>query len=133
MGLGRLRDLLMGGDDVLMMPRAHRVEVYTAAARRRRWSAEEKGQVIDDSYSTSVGEAAARHGVSKSQLFNWRREARRELTGFARIEVDDGEASGIASVGGLIEIQLGGGAVRVAPGADARMVTAIIMALRAGH
>ena len=118
---------------MLMMPAAHRVEVYTAAARRRRWSAEEKAQVIGDSYATSVGEAAARYGVSKSQLFNWRREARRELTGFARIEVDDGEGNRMSPVGGLIEIQLGGGAVRVAPGADARMVTAIIVALRAGH
>ena len=33
MGLGRLRDLMMRGDDVLMMPRAHRVEAYTAAGR----------------------------------------------------------------------------------------------------
>ena len=133
MVLAGLRDLMMRGDDVLMMPAAHRIEVYTAAARRRRWSAEQKAQVIDDSYATTVGEAAARHGVSKSQLFNWRRDARRGLMGFARIELDEGGASGMAPGGGLIEIQLGGASVCVAPGADARMVTAIIMALRADH
>lgn len=122
-----LRDLMMRGDDVLMMPAAHRVEVYSGTGRRRRWSADQKAQVVGDSYASSVGEAAARHGVSKSQLFNWRRDARRSVTGFARIEVDDG---GAPAGDGLIEIQLGGASVRVARGADGRMVTAIILALR---
>jgi transposase len=119
---------MMRGDDVLMMPAAHRIEVYTGAGRRRRWSVDQKAQVIADSYASSVGEAAARHGVSKSQLFNWRREARRSVPGFARIELDDG---GPAPGDGVIEIQLGGASVRVARGADGRMVTSIIMALRA--
>jgi transposase len=121
---------MMRDDDVLMMPGAHRIEVYTGAGRRRRWSVGQKAQIIADSYASSVGEAAVRHRVSRSQLFNWRREARRSVPGFARIEVDDGEASAGDS---LIEIQLGGASVRVARGADGRLVTAIIMALRAGR
>jgi len=40
---------MMRGDDVLMMSPAHRIEVYTGTARRRRWSAQEKAQVIEDS------------------------------------------------------------------------------------
>jgi transposase len=118
---------MMRGDDVLMMPAAHRIEVYTGAGRRRRWSADQKSRIIEDSFASSVGEASARHGVSKSQLFNWRREAR-AVTGFARIEIDDG---GVPASDGLIEIQLGAALVRVSRGADGGMVTTIIMALRA--
>jgi transposase len=126
---------MMRGDDVLMMSPAHRIEVYTGAARRRRWSAQEKAQVIEDSYATSVGEAAAQHGVSKSQLFNWRREARvsGSAVAFARVEVDDGAAAGGQIRAGLIEVELGGASVRVAQGADPRMVTTILTALRSGR
>ncbi|HQT55386.1 MAG TPA: transposase [Phenylobacterium sp.] len=126
---------MMRGDDVLMMSPAHRIEVYTGAARRRRWSAQEKAQAIEDSYASSVGEASNRHGVSKSQLFNWRREARvsGSATAFARVEIDDGAATGGQSRAGLIEVELGGASVRVAQGADPRMVTTILMALRSGR
>ena len=126
---------MMRGDDVLMMSPAHRIEVYTGTARRRRWSAQEKAQVIEDSYASSVGEASAQHGVSKSQLFNWRREARvsGSAVTFARVEIDDGAATGGQTRAGLIEVELGGASVRVAQGADPRMVTTILMALRSGR
>lgn len=67
---------MMSGDDVLMMSATPRIEVFTGKGRRRRWSPDEKARIIEDSYATSVGEASARHGVSKAQLFNWRRDAR---------------------------------------------------------
>jgi transposase len=125
---------MMSGDDVLMMRPAHRIEVFTGTARRRRWSAEQKAQVVEDSYATTVGEAAARHGVSKSQLFNWRREARdasASLT-FAQIEVTGADEPTRAPTTGLIELQLGGASVRIWPEADRQMAAAIVMALRAG-
>lgn len=123
---------MMSGDDVLMMPGAPRIEVYTGTARRRRWSVEQKGQVVEDSYASSVGEAAARHGVSKSQLFNWRREARdgdRALK-FARIELEGSDGSRGAVASGVIEIQIGAAAVRIPPGADPRLVATVLTALR---
>ncbi|WP_442957145.1 transposase [Phreatobacter sp. AB_2022a] len=58
------------------MPGSPRVEVFTGSHRRRRWSDEQKAAIVAESYETSVGEASARHGLSKAQLFNWRREAR---------------------------------------------------------
>lgn len=124
---------MMSGDDVLMMPPAHRIEVFTGTARRRRWSAEQKAQVVEDSYATTVGEAAARHGVSKSQLFNWRREAREASAGmtFAQIEVAGADETPRAPTTGLIELQLGGASVRIWPEADRQMAAAIVMALRA--
>ena len=124
----------MTGDDVLMMPAAPRIEVFTGTARRRRWSAEQKARIIEESYATSVGEAASRHGVSKSQLFNWRRDARDGSSlEFARVEIE-GASPPLAETGpGVIEVALGGGLVRLSPGADRKMALAIIMALKAGR
>jgi hypothetical protein len=50
---------MMSGDDVLMMPMAHRVEVFNGIGRQRRWSREQKRKIIEDGFATSVGEAAA--------------------------------------------------------------------------
>jgi transposase len=125
---------MMTGDDVLMMPAASRIEVFTGTARRRRWSAEQKARIIEESYATSVGEAAARHGVSKSQLFNWRREARDGASlEFARVEIEGAGPPAAETGPGVIEVALGGGLVRLSPGADRKMALAIIMALKAGR
>jgi len=123
---------MMPGDDALMMPSARRIEVFTGAAPRRRWSAQAKAQIVAESYETSVGETSARYSLSKTQIFTWRRDAREASgsLGFARVEVDDA-GSGEAPQRGAIEVRLRGGSVSVAPGADPMMVTAILMALRA--
>jgi transposase-like protein len=81
---------------------------------------------VAESYSSSVAEAASRSGVSKTQLFSWRRQAR-QASGFARVELTDPERP---RVGGLIEVQLAGGLVRIEPGADAALVGTILVALR---
>ncbi len=124
----------MSGDDVLMMSATPRIEVFTGKGRRRRWSPDEKARIIEDSYATSVGEASARHGVSKAQLFNWRRDAREgQKVEFARVELDEPVAAGAGPGPGVIEVALGAGRVRLGPGADRRLATAIIMALKAGR
>jgi hypothetical protein len=46
------------------LPSSRRIEVFTGAAPRRRWSAEAKAQIVAESYETSVGETSARHSVS---------------------------------------------------------------------
>ena len=122
-----LRVLMMPGDDVLMMPSARRIEVFTGTARRRRWSPELKAQIVAESYTSSVGEMAARHDVSKTQIFSWRREAR-QASLFARVEVDDASLAGPQR--GLIEVRMRAGSVSIEPGADRMMVTAILMSLR---
>lgn len=119
---------MMSEHDVLMMPGPSRVEVFTGTHRRRRWSDEQKAAIVAESYGTSVGEASARYGVSKAQLFNWRREAREPgvaLT-FAQVAV---EAEQPAS----IEVAARGVLVRIRPGADPSVVTAIIGVLSAGR
>ncbi len=67
---------MMPGDDVLPKPLDRRVEVFTGVGRRRRWSAEAKARIVAESYATSVGEVADQYGLSKTQLFTWRRDAR---------------------------------------------------------
>jgi len=124
---------MMTGDDVLMMPASHRVEVFTGTSRRRRWSRELKTQIVEHSYATSVGDASSRYGVSRSQLFNWRRETRADQPGieFARVEVEAADRSDGGLGPGVIEVTVGGGAVRLGPGADAGLAAAVIMALKA--
>ncbi|MBX9741280.1 MAG: transposase [Beijerinckiaceae bacterium] len=50
--------------------------------RRRRWSDEEKTGIVAESFrpGVSVSWVARRHGVSASQLFNWRKAARQAST-----------------------------------------------------
>jgi transposase len=121
---------MMPGDDVLTMPVARRIEVFTGTGRRRRWSAEAKAQIVAESYETSVGEVSDRYSVSRTQLFSWRRDARG--LGFAPIVVEDpagGPGSDVAD--STIELELAGARVRIGRTADPRMAVAVIGALRA--
>lgn len=123
---------MMRDDDVLMMPAARRIEVLTGPGQRRRWSAEAKAQIVAESYETSVGEVAARYSLGKTQVFTWRRDARRSA--FAQVVVDDaGPGSGEAAPDGAIEIELVGARVRIGREADARLAVAVIGVLRAGR
>src|SRR6187397_3201075 len=56
-------------------PRAERVEVITSVQRRRRWSTEEKVQIVEETYlpGNSVSLVARHHGIAANQLFTWRR------------------------------------------------------------
>jgi hypothetical protein len=52
-----------------------RVEVITSVQRRRRWSAEEKARIVQETFAPgmSVSLVARQHGVAPNQLFTWRR------------------------------------------------------------
>ncbi len=139
---------MMPGDDVLPEPVARRIEVFTGAGRRRRWSCEAKARIVAESYATSVGETADRYGLSKTQLFTWRREARTKLSApteplFTPVVVDPPpEPPALASPktlrrrsrrggDGGIELEIDGVVVRVGRRAQAKTVAAIIRALKA--
>lgn len=59
------------------MPRVSTLEVIETGSRRR-WTLEEKQRIVAESFSAPrlVSATARRHGLSSSQLFNWRRQAR---------------------------------------------------------
>ncbi len=54
------------------------IEIITSVQRRRRWSTQEKLEIIEESElpGVSVSAVARKHGVSPSLLFNWRRLAK---------------------------------------------------------
>ena len=54
------------------------IEIITGNERRRRWSIEEKLQIVAESHEPGacVKAAAARHDVYPSLVFNWRWQVR---------------------------------------------------------
>lgn len=52
-----------------------RVEVITSVQRRRRWTAEEKIRIVEQTYmpESSVSLVARQHGIAPNQLFAWRK------------------------------------------------------------
>ena len=52
-----------------------RIEVITGAARRRRWTTEEKLRIVDETLrmGESISIVARRHGVAPNLLYRWRR------------------------------------------------------------
>ncbi|MGE5512944.1 MAG: IS66-like element accessory protein TnpA [Bacteroidota bacterium] len=134
--------------------RLRRIEVITGAERRRKWSAEEKAEIVAESLAEGavVSDVARRHGLSPQQLFGWRARARAAVKGsvpscdatpsFVPAIVENEPASPAApalpatvmaagtagSDPGSIEIALGGVIVRGE--ADPRALTAVLKALR---
>jgi transposase len=58
-----------------MTGKIDRIEVITSVQRRRRWSAEEKARIVQETYAPgmSVSLVARQHGIAPNQLFSWRR------------------------------------------------------------
>jgi transposase len=136
-----------------------RVEIITGPERRRRWSDEEKLQLVAEACrpGNSVSQVARQRGISASQLFGWRRQAlakgllsdhrpeqsavpaltfapveiAEEPTPDAREEVRPARRRKATRTSGTIEIELeSGDRVRVEGCADAGLVARIITALR---
>ena len=127
-----------------------RLEVFTGAGRRRRWSREQKAQIIAESYTggESVSAVADRHGLTAQQLFAWRRDAGREAAAdagdaglaFAPVMIDDAQAprpalqrpaATAAWPQAAIEIEISGATVRVPPGADVGTLLAVLCTVKA--
>jgi transposase len=131
---------------------ARRLEVFTGAGRRRKWSNEDKARIVAEIEASgdSVCAVARRHGLSPQQLFGWRRQLRD-----AAVRPSDAEGlefvPAVLDVGvpapvlgeeakaprrksrpdvGMIEIVVDGVTIRIG-GADANMVAAVVRALKA--
>jgi transposase len=122
-----------------------RLEVFTGAGRRRRWTAEQKAGIVAESYAgaETVCAVARRHGLTPQQLFAWRRAARDRADdgvdenglAFAPVIVDGippYSAAPTARRGEplLIEIVIGAVTVRVPPGIDAASLRTVLCAVR---
>ena len=90
---------------------------------RRRWSAEERRHAVEETQHLPVSAVARKHGVAKSLLFRWRKEAglsgkRKKIEAFVpvRIAAPPGISLPLPSASmpvtleaGTIEIELVGG------------------------
>jgi transposase len=135
-----------------------RFEIFTGAGKRRDWPPEVKASIVAESYSgaETVCSVARRHGLSPSQLFTWRREFRKQLEAqgmrlpmataqapsFVPAVIDPLPASDPApmarhprkrrrSKAGAVELEIDGVTVKIARGADAGVIAAVIEALKA--
>jgi transposase len=117
-----------------------RVEILTGPRRRREWSEDDKARAVAESCAPGavVSEVARRWQIAPQQLFTWRREARvasPEASGAAALGfvpiVSDPPAAGVASSGAVLEVALAGAVVRVSPGVDPALLSAVLRAVRA--
>jgi transposase len=84
---------------------AQRIEVITRGERRRRWSIEEKREIVAASLQPGVrpSEIIQRHGITSGQLYAWRQQLARRIGGdlaqsapsFARVAVETGQRNAV--------------------------------------
>jgi transposase len=139
-------------DNAITKP-ARRLEVFTGAGRRRKWSNEDKVRIVAEIEASgdSVCAVARRHGLSPQQLFGWRRQLRETAAGhseakevrfvpaivdeFAPAPACGEERKALRRKSepeiGMIEIEVDGVTIRVSQGADANMIAAVVRALKA--
>ncbi len=73
----------------MALPDGQRGEVISVVQRRRRWTTEEKLALVEEAMrpGSSVAGVADRHSMSRSLLFEWRRQAREgTMPGLVRTE-----------------------------------------------
>jgi len=112
----------------------HMIEAVTdrlegAPRQFRRWSDEFKAEAIAESMvpGANVSAIARRLGIDPSQLFTWRRNARRK----AEVDVDTVQGMGSSVEGSIMEIMIGDAVIRVDVGIDASDLAKVIRAVRA--
>jgi transposase len=112
-----------------------RVEIRSGVGRRRRWSAEEKGRIVAESYAPDavVSEVARRHEISPQHLFGWRKAAR---DGRLTLPADEGTTfvpvmMVTPKARPSITIETAGVVVRAECGVDVGWLAAVLGAVKA--
>src|SRR5260370_39070646 len=118
-----------------------RVEVRTGVGRRRRWTEEQKGRIVAESYRAGavVSEVARRYEISPQHLFAWRKAARagllvlpneEELTSVPIVTPGDNSTTvGTPQEIRLIRIEIAGAVVHAGPGVDLVFLTGVLRAV----
>lgn len=114
--------------------------VISGPERRRRWSAAEREEIVLASFAPGavVAEVARQFDVSTSLIYQWRRNAQQSETMFVPAVVAADEVPVAAAAPGdgradspAIRLNLAGGTeVNIAATAPARLVLAVLQALR---
>ena len=138
-----------------IMEPVRRLEVFTGAGRRRKWSDEDKARIVSETVASgeSVCAVARRHGLSPQQLFGWRRQLGKAAAQHSETEELQFVPAVVDTVAqapvvrrqrhtprcksqpdiGTVEIEVDGVTIRAGRGADASMIAAIVEALKASR
>lgn len=136
---------------------AQRFEVFTGAGRRRDWPPEVRASILAECWpgGEPVSAVARRYALDPSQIYGWRKELAKQFKeqglGVSSVE-PDGAAfvpavmmpDPVPGVGparrsrrrqrrvasAVVELEIDGVAVKIARGADAGVIAAVIDALR---
>ena len=118
-----------------------RMDIRTGVGRRRRWTAEQKGLIIAESFApgASVSDVARRHEISPQHLFQWRTAAKAgrlafpvdDEAMFAPIVLENCTSAAAVSDSFGLEVEIAGAVVRVNSGTDLRLLAAVVQALKA--
>jgi transposase len=120
-----------------------RVEVRTGVGRRRRWTEEQKGRIVAESYRAGavVSEVARRYEINPQHLFAWRKAARagllvlpneEELTFVPIVTPGDNSTTvGNPQESRLIRIEIAGAVVHAGAGVDLVFLTDVLRAVKA--
>jgi transposase len=132
-------------DSHMRTAQVERLEVVDTG-RRRRWSDAVKLKIVLESFEAPrlVSATARRHGISRSQLSQWRRWFRPERKDVANPEIGFVPAMVVAepaapvpanmAASGVIEIELASGVrMRITGVVDAGTLSATVAALAAGR
>ena len=148
--------MIISGDDPVSRG-AQRFEVFTGAGKRREWPPEVKVSIVAECYTgrEGVSAVARRHGLDPSQLYVWRRDLRKqfedeglalpsaapEAAAFVPAVIEPGAVQDLAPVrralrrrratAAAVELEIDGVTVKIAHGADAGVISAVIDALKA--
>jgi transposase len=112
-----------------------KVTLITGAERRRRWSADEREQILAavNAPGAVVTEVGRRWDICTSLIYKWLREERHAAreSGFMPVIVKS-EPHAVASdpPDAAITVDIGGARVRIGAGAPAGLVMATLKALR---
>jgi transposase len=113
-----------------------RIEVITGVGRRR-WSEEQKAAIVAETLEpgAAVSEVAQRHGVSASQVFSWRKAARKQAAvpaaypAFVPAAIEPGPSTPVRMGYALIEVEIEGAKIRIPPDAAPETVLAVLEGL----
>ena len=147
--------MIISGDDPVSKG-AQRFEVFTGAGKRREWPPELKASIVAECCPGrgSVSAVARRHGLDPSQIYVWRKDLLKQLEvkvlphpaaepeaamfvpAMIEAEAPAKPAPRRRSHGrrhtkqAAVELEIDGVAVKIAQGADAIVIGAVIEALR---
>lgn len=126
------------------MPVLEPLKGFSGPSKRRIYKAEEKARIVAESFACgeSVCSVARRHGLMASQLFAWRKNARRQRED-SRLGAQSVEFPGLkpaafvderqfSTQAAPIEITIGPAIVRVPQGFDAATLKVVLQTLNAG-